>query len=126
MSKYYNIKYRAGITVAVLLAAIFASCTKNFQKENATWNGSASATLGQLYLGIGSNMDATAQGEDNAGTRWLYPITQQGAVYAKSDYTYGQGANWTGFYQNLAAINQMFGMVAKNPDSANYTNAIAM
>jgi hypothetical protein len=126
MSKYYNIKYRAGIMVAVLLAAIFASCTKNFQKENATWNGSASATLPQLYLGIGSNLDATAQGEDNAGTRWLYPITMQGAVYEKSDYTYGQGANWNGFYQNLAAMNQMFTMMSTSPDSATYTNVKAM
>ncbi|HZY39499.1 MAG TPA: SusD/RagB family nutrient-binding outer membrane lipoprotein, partial [Mucilaginibacter sp.] len=126
MSKYYNIRYRAGMMVAVLLASIFASCTKNFQKENATWNGSATATLQQIYLGIGSNMDATAQGEDNAGTRWLYPITQQGAVYATSDYSYGQGANWTGFYQNLAAMNQMFSTMAASPDSATYTNAVAM
>ena len=126
MTKYYNIRYRAGMMVAVLLATVFASCTKNFQKENATWNGSATATLQQIYLGIGSNMDATAQGEDNAGTRWLYPITQQGAVYATSDYSYGQGANWTGFYQNLAAMNQMFSTMAASPDSAIYTNAEAM
>src|SRR5258708_3365618 len=126
MSKYYNIRHRAGIIIAVLAVAFFASCTKDFQKINATWNGSASATFSQIYQGIGSNMDLTAQGEDNAGTRWLYPITQQGAVYATSDYSYGQGANWNGFYQNLAAINQMFRIAVANPDSANYTNAIAM
>ena len=37
-----------------------------------------------------------------------------------------QGANWNGFYQNLAAMNQMLSMVAARPDSANYTNAVAM
>src|ERR1700761_7918044 len=126
MSKYHHIKYRAGITIAVVLAAVFASCTKDFQKINATWNGSASATFAQIYQSIGSNLDMTAQGEDNAGTRWLYPITQQGAVYAASDYTYGGGANWNGLYQNLASINQMLSMAAASPDSATYTNAIAM
>ncbi len=126
MSKNYNIRYRAGIMIAVFLVAFFASCTKDFQKINATWNGSASATFAQIYQSIGTNLDLTAQGEDNAGTRWLYPITQQGAVYAKSDYGYGGGANWNGFYQNLAAINQMFSMVSANPDSAKYTNAVAM
>ncbi|HVW15895.1 MAG TPA: SusD/RagB family nutrient-binding outer membrane lipoprotein [Mucilaginibacter sp.] len=112
--------------IAVLLVGISASCTKDFQKINATWNGSASATFSQMYQSIGSNLDLTAQGEDNAGTRWLYPITQQGAVYAASDYGYGGGANWNGFYQNLAAENQMLSVIAANPDSANYTNAKAM
>ncbi len=126
MSTNYNKRYHAGTVVGLILVAFFASCTKDFQKINATWNGSASATFSQIYQSIGSNLDQTAQGEDNAGTRWLYPITQQGAVYAKSDFGYGGGANWTGFYQNLAAVNQMLAMVASHPDSANYTNAVAM
>ncbi len=126
MSKYHNIKTWTGIIAATLLIAIFASCTKDFQKINATWNAAAVATLPQLYQSIGANLDNTAEGEDATSTRWLYPITQQGAVIAKSDYTYGQGANWSGFYQNLAAINQMFSMIAAQPDSANYTNIKAM
>jgi len=126
MSKYYNIRYRAGVMIIILVIAFFASCTKDFQKINATWNGSASASFPQIYQSVGSNMALTAQGEDNAGTRWLYPITQQGAVYAASDFGYGGGANWNGFYQNLAAINQMFSMAAATPDSASYTNAKAM
>lgn len=126
MSKLKNIKLVAGIVAMILPAAFFASCTKDFQKINAPWNASVTATVTQIYTNIGSNLDQTAEGEDNAGTRWLYPITQQGAVYAASDYTYGQGANWNGFYQNLAAINQIFSMISARPDSANYTNAIAM
>lgn len=126
MSKYLNIKGQAAIMIAILLVAFFASCTKDFPKKNATWNGSASATFAQIYQSIGAQLDLTAQGEDNAGTRWLYPITQQGAVYAASDFGYGQGANWSGFYQNLAAANQLFSMAASSPDSATYTNAIAM
>ena len=127
MSKYYNIRYRAGMMVAVLLATIFASCTKNFQKENAPYSGPASATLPQLYTGIGANLDANAEGMDNTGARWLYPITQLGAVYAISDYPYGSGANWNGFYQNLAAMNQMLNQImTTSSDSATYTNAKAM
>jgi len=126
MSKYHTIKSVAGIAIIILLTAVFASCTKNFRTENAQWNGSASATFAQIYQSIGSNLDLTAQGEDNAGTRWLLPITQQGAVYASSDFLFGQGANWTGFYQNLAADYQLFSMAASSPDSANYINAIAM
>ena len=126
MSKYHTIKSVARIAIVVLLTAVFASCTKNFRTENAQWNGSASATFAQIYQSIGSNLDLTAQGEDNAGTRWLLPITQQGAVYASSDFLFGQGANWTGFYQNLAADYQLFSMAASSPDSANYINAIAM
>jgi len=127
MFKYYNIKRKTAIiTAAVSFVAILASCTKNFEKINAVWNGSASATFTQIYTSIGANLDVTAQGMDNVGERWIYPITQQGAVYAASDYGYGGGANWNGFYQNLAGINQMFTSLKTNPDSATYTNAKAM
>lgn len=127
MFKYHHIKRRtATIAAAVSFVAILASCTKNFEKINAVWNGSASATFTQIYTSIGANLDVTAQGMDNVGERWIYPITQQGAVYAASDYGYGGGANWNGFYQNLAGINQMFTSLTTNPDSATYTNAKAM
>jgi len=127
MFKYHHIKRRTAIiTAAISFVAVLASCTKNFEKINAVWNGSASATFTQVYTSIGGNLDATAEGMDNVGARWLYPITQLGAVYAASDYGYGGGGNWNGFYQNLAGINQMFTELTTNPDSANYTNAKAM
>jgi hypothetical protein len=127
MLKYYNIKQRTGILITtVFFTVILASCTKNFQKENAPYNGSVTATLPQIYQSIGAQLDNTAEGEDNAGTRWLLPITQQGAVYASSDYSFGQGANWAGFYSNLAAMNQMLSTMAASPDSATYTNVKAM
>ena len=126
MSKYNIINKLAESIMLLLFIAAFPSCTKNFQKINATWNGAASANLLQLYTGIGSTLDNTAEQEDANSTRWLYPITQQGAVYATSDYSYGGGANWSGFYQNLANINEMFNMIAANPDSANYVNVKAM
>jgi len=127
MLKYYNIKkYTAIITTTVFFIAVLASCTKDFQKENTPYVGSYFTTLPQSYQSIGAQLDITAQGEDNAGTRWLLPITQQGAVYASSDYSYGQGANWSGFYANLATTNQMLSTMAASPDSAIYTNAKAM
>lgn len=126
MLKYNSIHKLTGCIMGLLIIAAFPSCTKNFQKINATWNGAASASLQQLYTGIGANLDNTAEGLDNVGARWLYPITQLGAVYAASDYGYGGGANWSGFYQNLANINEMLNLISANPDSANYTNVKAM
>lgn len=128
MLKHHHIKQGTAIIAAsVFFIALLASCTKNFQEINTPHSGSTKATLDQLYTGIGSQMDNTAEGEDATSTRWLYPITQQGAVYARSDYSFGQGANWSGFYQNLAAINQMFSQIAANKaDSVNYTNVKAM
>jgi hypothetical protein len=112
--------------VAALLLAFLASCTKKFPAINATPFGSASANLTQLYQGVGANITITAEGEEFAATRWLYPITQQGAVYTASDYLYGGGANWNGYYQNLATLNLMLDTISAKPDSANYTNAAAM
>lgn len=127
MLKYHNMKKWAGIiTTTVFVSVVLAACTKNFVKENAPYSGPASATLPQLYVGIGANLDANAEGMDNTGARWLYPITQLGAVYAVSDYPYGSGPNWNGFYQNLVAMNQMLTTMTTSPDSATYTNAEAM
>ncbi len=127
MSKYYNIKHWLGImTVTVFIASVFASCTKNFQKENAPYNGSASATLPQLYSGIGANMDRAADIGNWAAARWLYPITQLGAVYAASDFGFVEGTSWNEFYQNLPAMRQMLTTMTSSPDSATFINAEAM
>lgn len=127
MSNHHNIKrvIRA-MAVLVIIASILASCTKNFQKENAPYSGPASASLAQLYTGIGSNIDLDADIGKWAAARWLYPITQLGAVYAQSDYTFVEGTSWSEFYANLPAMNQMLTTMTTSPDSATYTNAIAM
>lgn len=127
MLKYHNIKRWMEVTaLMVFIASILASCTKNFQKENATYNGPASASLAQLYTGIGSNIDLDADIGKWAAARWLYPITQLGAVYAQSDFTFVEGTSWSEFYANLPAMNQMLHTMQTSPDSATYTNAIAM
>jgi Starch-binding associating with outer membrane len=126
MFKYYRTNKIAVLITGLFFIIVFPSCTKNFQTMNATWNGAASATLLQLYTGIGAQIDNTAESEDANETRWMYSITQQGAVYAASDYAYGGGANWTGFYENLAAYTKMFDMISTDPDSANYVNVKAM
>jgi hypothetical protein len=126
MFKYNSINKLTDSVAVLLFVLAVSSCTKNFQKINATWNGAASASLQQLYTGIGANLDNTAEGMDNVGARWLYPITQLGAVYATSDYGYGGGGNWNGFYQNLANMNEMFALISASADSTNYTNVKAM
>jgi hypothetical protein len=49
-----------------------------------------------------------------------------GAVYATSDYAFVENGNWNYFYQNLPAMRSMLNTMTTSPDSANYTNAIAM
>ncbi|MBS1532678.1 MAG: SusD/RagB family nutrient-binding outer membrane lipoprotein [Bacteroidetes bacterium] len=110
----------------VFVTVILASCTRNFQKENAPYSGPASATLQQLYTGIGANIDRAADIGDWSEARWLYPITQLGAVYAASDFTFVESQNWGLFYANLPAMDQMLTTMTSSPDSATYTNAIAM
>src|SRR5438445_10673155 len=127
MLNHHNIKqWMVVMASIVLITSILASCTKNFEKENAPYSGPASATLAQLYTGIGANIDRDADIGKNASARWLYPITQLGAVYAVSDFTFVEGTSWSEFYANLPAMNQMLNTMAKSPDSATYTNAIAM
>jgi hypothetical protein len=127
MLNYHHIKkYTAIIATMVFIAAMLASCTKNFQKENASYSGPASASLQQLYTGIGANLDRAADIGDNAEARWLYPITQLGAVYAVSDFGFEENQNWQLFYANLPAMNQMLSTMQASPDSATYTNAEGM
>lgn len=127
MLKHHNIKrWIEAIALTVLITSILASCTKNFQKENAPYSGPASATLPQLYTGIGANIDRAADIGNWSAARWLYPITQLGAVYTVSDFTFVEGTNWTEFYSNLPAMNQMLATMQSSPDSATYINAEAM
>jgi len=127
MLKHHNIKHwMKAMALTVLIASILASCTKNFQKENAPYSGPASATLPQLYSGIGANIDRAANIGNWSAARWLYPITQLGAVYAVSDYSFVEGTNWSEFYSNLPAMNQMLTKMQSSPDSATYVNAEAM
>ena len=127
MLKHHNIKHwMKAMVLTVLIASILAACTKNYQKENAPYSGPASATLPQLYSGIGANIDRAADIGNWSAARWLYPITQLGAVYAVSDFSFVEGTNWSEFYSNLPAMNQMLTKMQSSPDSATYTNAIAM
>lgn len=127
MLKYHIIKQCTAIVITtVFITTILVSCTKKFENENASYSGPASATLSQLYTGIGANLDRAADIGSWAEARWLYPITQLGAVYAASDYAFVENQNWSLFYANLPAMNQMLTTMQTSPDSAIYTNAEAM
>jgi hypothetical protein len=111
---------------AILLMLSISSCTKNFTKINTPWIGSPNATVPQLYVGFLSNM---ALGGLQVGyNSWIYPITQQGVVYTRADYSYGSDGNadWSNFYHNLANYNSMVTLIASLPDTAIYTNVKAM
>jgi SusD/RagB-like outer membrane lipoprotein len=122
---YYKTKHLS-IIAAGLFAMIFVSCTKNFEAINTPWNGSPTATVPQLYTAFVSNL---AQGDAQVTyNSWTYPITQQGVVYTKPDYSYGNDGNedWSKFYHNLSNYNSMMGVIAASPDTTIYTNVKAI
>jgi hypothetical protein len=123
--RYNKIKYLSLITVWIMVITL-SSCTKDFTKINTPWNGSPVATVPQLYIAFVSNL---AQGDAQVTyNSWTYPITQQGVVYTKADYAYGNDGveDWSKFYHNLSNYNAMMDLIATAPDSSIYTNVIAM
>jgi hypothetical protein len=67
-------------------------------------------------------------GDQATSTSWWYPITQQGIVYTKADYSYdgGPGDEWNNFYHNLSNYKAMMKIIATTPDTTIYTNLKAM
>lgn len=123
---YYKRKWQT--TFAIASIAIFAlfSCSKKFDEINTPWDGSPVPTVPQLYIAFVSNLAlGDAQVTYNS---WTYPITQQGLVYTKADYAYGNdGAeDWSKFYHNLANYNAMMQLIAASPDTTIYKNVKAM
>jgi len=122
--KYYTIIKTGTVLIAL---AFMASCTKKFEEINTPWNGSPSATLQQLYIASVGNLQLT-YGDQGTMNGWWYPITQQGIVYTRSDYSYdgGPSSEWSNFYHNLSNYKSMMDIISANPDSAKYTNVKAM
>jgi len=123
---YYKRKWQ--IVFAIISMAIFglSSCTKKFEEINTPWDGPPVNSVPQFYVAFVSNLliaDASV-----SYSSWTYPITQQGAIYTKSDYVYGNDGNedWSKFYHNLANYNAMLELIAKAPDTTIYTNVKAM
>jgi hypothetical protein len=110
----------------LLLLAAGSSCTKNFKTINTPWQGSPTASVAQLYIAFVSNM--ALGGQQVGNNSWVYPITQQGAVYTKADYAYASDGDtyWTNFYHNLPNYEAMMNLIATFPDTTIYTNVKAM
>ena len=115
------------LLMIVIIICTLASCTKKFDSINTPWSGSPTANVQQLYAGFVSNLALTYSDQSN-DNGWIYPITQQGMVYTKPDYpiTNGAGDDWNNYYHNLSNYNSMIGIIASSPDSATFTNIIAM
>jgi hypothetical protein len=120
-----NKKYQFGI---ILLALLFntSSCTKKFDSINEPPFGSPTANVQQLYDGFVSNLQL--QDEQVTHNSWTYAITQQGIVYTKPDYAYGNDGSelWSKFYHNLSNYNALMDVIKSNADTSVYTNVIAM
>ncbi len=121
---YYK-KSRLPLALLIVLAAGIASCSKNFQTINKPWTGSTIATLPQIYVAFVSNL-ALSGGDQNDDNGWLYPITQQGMVYAHPDFPYASTGIWSNFYLNLSNYNAFMGIVSASPDSTIYNNVKLM
>lgn len=111
----------------ILMIIVFGSCTKNFKEINTPWNGSPSASVQQLYVAFVSNLLLTYGDQATMNSYW-YPISQQGIVYTKPDYSYDGGPSdeWSNFYHNLSNYKAMMGIIATSNDTSIYTNVKAM
>jgi len=118
-------KLRLLIMPAFVIAFGLASCTKKFTTINTPWQGSPTATLPQLYIAFVSNM-ALSGGDQNDDNGWLYPISQQGMVYAHPDFPYASTGIWGNFYTNLANYNSYMDLIKARSDSAALVNVKAM
>ena len=126
MTKYIRSRLLPILVVSVFALGL-ASCTKNFKAINTPWDGSPTPTLPQLYVAYVANLDNTANSEQRDDNGWLYPITQQGAIYTHSDYSYGGSTSaWSDFYHNLSNYYAAMNLIAATPDTAIYTNVKAM
>jgi hypothetical protein len=109
-----------------LISGGLASCTKNFKTINTARTGSPTASVAQLYVAFVSNL---AQGDNQVSyNSWTYPITQQGAVYTKADFVFGNDGSedWTSFYHNLSNYEELMNDILATPDTTVYTNVKAM
>jgi hypothetical protein len=115
------------ILAILMVFGTFVSCTKNFEKINTPWTGSPTASPQQLYTGFLSNL-FTTYGDQATMNGWWYPISQQGIVYTRGDYSYNGGpeSEWSNFYHNLSNYNKMMDIISARPDSATFTNLKAM
>src|ERR1017187_5615089 len=103
----------------ILLIIIFlGSCTKDFTKINTPWNGSPAASVQQLYVAFTSNLLLTYGDQATMNSYW-YPISQQGIVYTKPDYSYdgGPSSEWSNFYHNLSNYKAMMETIAATNDT---------
>jgi hypothetical protein len=127
-SVYQNNKSKLSLALVILIFVLgIASCTKNFTSINTPWSGSPTPTLPQLFVAFVANIDNTANSEQRDDNGWLYPITQQGMIYTKSDYLYGGSTSaWGDFFHNLSNYNAAMNLIAASPDTTIYTNVKAM
>jgi len=125
--KYKINKLALKIAGVVLILSVASGCTKKFEEINAPWNGSPNATPQQIYVAFVGNL-LLSYGDQSTSTSWWYPITQQGMVYTRPDYSYdgGPGDEWNNFYHNLSNYKAMMAAIAAAPDTTIYTNLKAM
>jgi len=111
----------------VMLIIVLGSCTKKFEAINTPWNGSPTASVPQLYVAFVSNLLLTYGDQATMNSYW-YPISQQGIVYTKPDYSYdgGPSSEWSNFYHNLSNYKAMMETIAATSDTMDYTNIKAM
>jgi hypothetical protein len=122
----YNRSSLSLILMILIVALGIVSCTKNFTTINTTSSGSPVATLPQLFVAFVANIDNTANSEQRDDNGWVYPITQQGMIYTKSDYSYAATSAWSDFYHNLSNYNAAMNLIAASPDTTIYTNVKGM
>jgi len=125
--KYKINKLELKIMTPLLILCVLSSCTKKFETINTPWDGSPSANPQQLYIGFVGKLLLAYNDQSTMNAYW-YPISQQGIVYTKPDYSYDGGPSdeWSNFYHNLSNYKAMMATIAASKDSTIYTNVKAM
>ncbi len=126
MKNIINNKWKA-LMLFIIITVLYSCSKEKLADLNKPWNGSPTASVAQLYGGFVSNM-ALTYGDNDVAYGWLYPITQQAAVFAHSDWplSVAAGDNWNNYYHNLSNYNAMLNAIAASPDKDNYKNIMLM
>jgi hypothetical protein len=86
---------------------VFSSCTKNFQKVNATHDNPSETTIGPLVNNIISTLFLRGQEQASIHNDYYYPVTQLAATSSVSGYVLSNGVNdiWNDYYSALQNMN---------------------
>ncbi len=116
------------IFIYLLPAVFLVSCTKDFQKLNATQDKPSSTTVKPLVNGVISSLLLDWTEQASIHNDYYYPVTQLGAISTVSGYILSSAISsvWSSYYGNLQNMNLALDMInsVKDKESMNNIQAV--